>query len=311
MKKDFKILKWILFPALTCGFAAGIYINNLKIFGFWGSITYGVLLLGICAIGLVMVYLTGRDSKKMEEAAEYAEMPQDNGAVQIAAFCFESVMLLALAVTLVCSIYVSRIVSGGKEGAEADLKKIEAISKLKSRTAQQNLSKSVKVDSDIAEVYSTAEYLLFWPLVGEVGVSLLGLMVVYGLTIFKKYPVIRDSQGQSPGASGGWNPGTASVTMGTQNAPFNIGSLPASPPRYAPVTNAAGVSFSFKPSGSGYGLHVRFTGSNSKHVCYLTAVEAESWSRMAFKELGTEAAKRRESRHGKDALVQAIENALV
>lgn len=308
MKKDFSILKWLIFPLLILAFAAGIAYNSTKIFGAEGSVAYYLILLGIFVISLVMILHT---SKHQNESGEKIILPSTK-----AAFGFECGLMLALGVTLVCSIYVARQMAGNKEAAASDVQMVQAVGKLKSAKAQANLSKNIKPTGDIAAAFASAESLMFWPLVAELGLALAGLMTVFGLVLFVNHRSSQASQGdsqesfrESPYSGSLPERQSASLRQSTRAAAFTVGSLPADSRTYPAVSNGQGASFLFKAQGAGYGLHFRERGGNSKHVTYLTAREAPKWAEMSFGELAKDAVKKRESRHGKDALCIAIETA--
>ena len=144
---------------------------------------------------------------------------------------------------------------------------------------------------------------MFWPLVGETLLAVVALMTVFGLTQFA---------GQSPGESPGQSPGdslSGSLVSPAFTAPFSTGSLPAKA-RYAPV--ARGVySYSFKPSHSGYQLHLRKKGDNSKLVSYVSSPETVVLAGMDFQSLAKWALEKRLSNHGEDEVVKMIRESLM
>lgn len=193
MKKNFSIMKWIIFPLLVLAFGSGIIFVSVKIFDVEGSIP-SILLILICfAISLIFVLHTSNHNVK---------------SAMIAAFAFECLGVLALAVTLICSIVVLREFSGATKTIESNTaaklvneqektKQITALGGLKSATAQRTLAKAItkpankkdeptKTEGELTldGVYTKAERFLFWPLVGEAGVYLIGLLVVFGLVQF-------------------------------------------------------------------------------------------------------------------------------
>lgn len=290
-------MKWMIFPALTFILGLGIIYNSVQIFGVKGSVPYIGLILGITIISLIMVIHTGN---------------HNNEAAKKAAFIFEGALLLALIVTCICSIYVARTMSGNQQSAATDRQNLEVVSKM-DKKAQRTFVKAYKPSVNMAEAFNEAEMLMFWPLVFETLVAFLALMTVFGLVIFK---VGERGQGEYQGDSGHSAVSVQPVLSGRMsavpyNAPFSVGSLPGHSAQYAAVTNGAGATFSFKRSGQGYGLHFRERGGNSKHVVYLSASEAPIFAAMDYEALARDAAKKRESRHGQDGVVRAIEQTLI
>lgn len=185
-KKNFSVMKWIIFPLLVLSFGTGIAYVSTKIFGAEGSVpTY--LLLSVClAISLIFIWHTSNHHNK---------------AAKVAAFSFECAGVLALGFTLICSIVILREFSGMSETVAQqnaqDLKKgeqniqlVKEIGKLKSARAQATVTKTVVTTDEaqnritLAEAFSKAERWLLWPLIGEVSVYVIGLMVVFGMVSF-------------------------------------------------------------------------------------------------------------------------------
>lgn len=299
MKKDFSVLKWLIFPLLILGFAIGIAYNSTEIFGVKGSIAYYLILLAIFAISLVMILHT---SKHQTESGVKQILPSTK-----AAFGFECALMLALGVTLVCSIYVAREMAGNKQAAAADVQMIEAVGKLKSSKAQANATKNLKQTGDIAAAFASAESLMFWPLVFELGLALAGLMTVFGIVLFvndryaRQSPV--QSPVQSPGQSAQFAGQSASVRQAVTQGALRVGTSTA----LGTVTNGNGFTFSFSQSGQGQSLRFRERGSNAKHVVYVTSPDAVKLSQLDYEALAAEAIKRRRERHGEDEMVRRMQ----
>lgn len=185
-KKNFSVMKWIIFPLLVLGFGIGIAYVSTKIFGAEGSVPTYLLLLVCLAISLIFIWHTSNHHNK---------------AAKIAAFSFECAGVLALGFTLICSIVILREFSGMSETVAQqnaqDLKKgeqniqlVKEIGKLKSARAQATVTKTVVTQEEnqnkitLADAFSKAERWLLWPLIGEVAVYVIGLMVVFGMVSF-------------------------------------------------------------------------------------------------------------------------------
>lgn len=186
-EKNFKVMKWIIFPLLVLGLGIGICYVSTKIFGVSGSIPYYIFIAICFAISIIYIWHTGNHSNK------YA---------MVAAFCFECVGVLALAITLICGVVVLRKFTGmsetvsqqskqALEQGEQNIRLVQEMQKLKSAKAQTKLATSLPSQTDskedkitLAMAYDEAEYYLFWPLVGETLSYLVGLMTVFGLVLF-------------------------------------------------------------------------------------------------------------------------------
>lgn len=187
-KKSFSILKWIIFPLLVLGFGIGILYVSITVFQWSGSVPSFLLVFACLAISLIFVLHTSNHKNQKAKGA---------------AFIFEAGGVVALGVTMICSIVVLRQYSGSMQTIEKQnatqlekqketTEQIKAASQLKSRTAQATITKSILPQAEeksrdqltIAKVYEKAESYLFWPLVGEVVWYLVGLLVVFGLVIF-------------------------------------------------------------------------------------------------------------------------------
>lgn len=282
-EKDFSTLKWLLFPLIVLALGVGIIINSVQVFDWSGSAAYILLVAVIFVISLVMVLHTGN---------------KNNPKAKKAAFIFECAFMLALAATFICSIYVSRQMSGHRQAAAADVEKIKAIGSLKSAKAQATMAKNIKTESSISEAFAMAENLMFWPLVGETLLSLIGLMTVFGLTQFPS----KSETLAGPDAQGGASflpSGSASLSMSPQVASFT----------------AANVSFQVKNKPQGgdslgirnNAIRWRQNGGNWKHVVYVTNADASVLESLTYNELADEAIARRTANAGRDGLCDLIE----
>lgn len=186
-KKNFSVMKWIIFPLLVLGFGIGIAYVSTKIFGGEGSVPTYLLLLVCLAISLIFIWHTSNHHNK---------------PAKVAAFAFECAGVLALGFTLICSIVILREFTGMSETVtqqnQQELKKgeqnielVKEIGKLKSARAQATVTKTVVTKEDeqkekltLADAFSKAERWLLWPLIGEVAVYVIGLMVVFGMVSF-------------------------------------------------------------------------------------------------------------------------------
>lgn len=276
-EKNFSILKWIIFPLLVAAFGSGIIYVSLTIFGLAGSVP-SILLVCIClAISLIFILHTSNHQVK---------------SAMIAAFTFECLGVVALGITLICSIVVLRQFSGATQTIEAENKlelakgdqkteQIKALSTIKSRSAQSTLAKDLtptptpkpkdgeKTEKlTLASVYELAEKLLLWPLIGEASVYLLGLLVVFGLVQFGNIPPETPLETVQETPINTRN--RVTFLARNQIAPLQI----ANQPRHK-VENGNGFALSLAAQGDGVSIRFQERGSLAKHVIRVTRAVAE------------------------------------
>lgn len=274
MNKNFSILKWIIFPLLVSAFGSGIIYVSICVFGFYGSVP-SILLVVIClAISLIFILHTSNHNVK---------------SAMIAAFTFECLGVGALGITLICSIVVLREFSGATQTIESANKQelakgaqvteqIKALGSLKSKTAQAAIAKQVTatptpnatgqyVEPDkltLASVYHKAEQYLLWPLIGEAGVYLIGLMIVFGLVQFASH------------ASETIPVDTPQPVRQTVRNTFLAANAPLRASTAHTVDNGNGFYLSLSAQGAGVSIRFRERGNTARHVIRVSDVEAEA-----------------------------------
>lgn len=133
--------------------------------------------------------------------------------------------------------------------------------------------------------------------------GILGLCGILAFTLVSKLTTNYESPGESPGES----PRQSPVRLRMQNqAPFRVGNSTA-----YPKVEQGGYVYTFKSSGSGYQLHVRRRGENSKLVSYVSAPETAVLAGMDFESLANWALEKRLTNHGEDSVVGIIRESLV
>lgn len=171
MKKDFSLIKWFIFPLLVLIGAVSLAYCSTEIFGFEGSFPYYLVLGGIFIISFILILHCGND---------------ENRPAQIAAFAFESIGIIVLIVVCGIAIAAMREISSIRKVQGSNNQSIEAISKLKSRSAQATLAKTAVAPVNEAEVIAKIETRLNYGFAFECGVYFIGLFTVYGLVLFWK-----------------------------------------------------------------------------------------------------------------------------
>ena len=275
MKHNFSILKWIIFPLLVAAFGSGIIYVSVQIFQWKGSIPTIGLVLVCFAISLVFVLHTSNHDVK---------------TAMVAAFVFESLGVLALGITLICSIVVLREFSGASQTIESETKsaldkekertaQIKAIGELKSKTAQATIAKGVvttgeqtaKPSITLAEVYTKAETFLLYPLIFEALVYLLGLLAVFGLVQF--FGEHHDNEPEPEPEPEPTPKKQVRTTFLPRNAPLRVYTQTGQTHK---VENGNGFGLSISPAGIGFAIRFHERGMLAKHVLRITSQRKET-----------------------------------
>ena len=177
-RKPFSILKWLVFPSLTLALAATIAWFNLRTFGFEDGAIYVAVIAAITAFSIAI--------------NKYVKLADDddptNDSLALAAFVFEIILTLALAVNAAYSLSVQREMSVARQIETKQGQNLESVSKMKSKAAQREATKMLREqgrDSRNSQViFAQYERPLFWIMIGELlayGVAAFTLLAVASL----------------------------------------------------------------------------------------------------------------------------------
>lgn len=176
-RKDFSILKWIIFPLNSIVLAAIIAWFNLSVFGFEDGLPYTAI---VALIGVFSILIN-----------KYTE--SDNRTLARAAFCFEIALTAALIVNAAYSISVQRKMSVARMGETSQKETITEIGKLRgSRTQRAALEKMEKRES-AQSIFGDVERTLFWIMICE-----LGLYAISAFSLFAVAKLMDDSPKPAP-----------------------------------------------------------------------------------------------------------------
>lgn len=205
-KKDFSVIKWILFPIIGLLPVIGIIFANTEIFGFKGSFPYYLALAVAFICGLVLIHFSDNPRKPVSRAS----------------YIFKALTLAVLGLNCAVSLSAMRKLESGRElvvieqkagdqkiqQSQKQVDALVAIGQLKSpaaqRTAARALENSTKAEATpapsiaptatpqtteapktaaqvLAEKLENLEWWLFWIMCGEYAVSVGGVFTVYGL----------------------------------------------------------------------------------------------------------------------------------
>jgi len=171
-KKEFSILKWIIFPANSVILAAIIAYFNITVFGLRDGLPYSVI---VGMIGLFSIVIV-----------KYAE--SENKSLARAAFVFEIVLTAALIVNACYSVSVQRKMSVAKMGETSQKETIGEISKLKGSRTQREALKKIDKQETARSVFANVEEILFWIMAAE--------LALYGLSAFTLFALAKLIEGE-------------------------------------------------------------------------------------------------------------------
>src|SRR5262245_7474411 len=114
-KKEFSILKWVIFPLNSITLAAIVAFFNLSIFGYRDGLPYSII---VCLIGLFSIVIN-----------RYTE--SSNRTLARAAFIFEITLTVALIINACYSVSVQRRMSVARMAESSQAETIDKISKLR------------------------------------------------------------------------------------------------------------------------------------------------------------------------------------
>jgi len=166
-KKEFSILKWIVFPANSVILAAIIAYFNVTVFGLRDGLPYSII---VGMIGLFSIVIV-----------KYAE--SENKSLARAAFVFEIVLTAALIVNACYSVSVQRRMSVAKMAETSQADTIDKISKLKGSRTQREALKVVDKPQSAQSIFVSVEDILFWIMACE--------LALYGLSAFTLFALAK------------------------------------------------------------------------------------------------------------------------
>lgn len=171
-KKEFSILKWVVFPANSVVLAAIIAYFNITVFGLRDGLPYSII---VGMIGLFSIVIV-----------KYAE--SENRSLARAAFVFEIILTCALVVNACYSVSVQRKMSVAKMGETNQKETIGEISKLKGSRTQREALKKIDKQETAQTVFTGVENILFWIMAAE--------LALYGLSAFTLFALAKLIEGE-------------------------------------------------------------------------------------------------------------------
>lgn len=166
-KKEFSILKWIIFPLNSVLLAGVIAWFNLRVFGWDDGLPYSLI---VALIGIFSIIIN-----------KYTE--SENRTLARATFVFEIILTAALIGNAAWSLSVQREMSVARMGEASQKETITEIGKLRGSRTQREALKKIDKQQSASSVFARYESVLFWIMVGELG--------LYGLSAFTLFALAK------------------------------------------------------------------------------------------------------------------------
>lgn len=166
-KKEFSILKWIIFPLNSILLAGVIAWFNLRVFGFDDGLPYSLI---VALIGVFSIIIN-----------KYTE--SENRTLARATFVFEIILTAALIGNAAWSLSVQREMSVARMSEQSQKETITEIGKLKGGKTQRKALDRIDKQPSAAGVFARYENTLFWIMVAELG--------LYGLAAFTLFALAK------------------------------------------------------------------------------------------------------------------------
>lgn len=166
-KKEFSILKWIIFPLNSVLLAGVIAWFNLRVFGWDDGLPYSLI---VALIGIFSIIIN-----------KYTE--SENRTLARATFVFEIILTAALICNAAWSLSVQREMSVARMGEQSQKETITEIGKLKGGKTQRKALDRIDKQPSAAGVFARYENTLFWIMVCELG--------LYGLSAFTLFALAK------------------------------------------------------------------------------------------------------------------------
>jgi len=174
-KKEFSVMKWVFFPALTLALGLIVAFVNLKVFGWDNGFVYVVLLGVIVCFSIAINRYTGSENKKLA----------------FAAFLCEIFLVCSLIANAGYSLYVMRNMVIADHATEESKATLDTISRLKSRRAQDRAVTKMGEIKSSAQTFKEHEFYLLCLFIAECLIYAISLFVLVGLAQIWPSPVER------------------------------------------------------------------------------------------------------------------------
>jgi len=166
-RKEFSILKWIVFPLNSVTLAAIVAYFNITVFGLRDGLPYSIIVAMIGVFSIVINKYTESDNRNLARAA----------------FVFEICLTVALVINACYSVSVQRKMSVARMAETNQKETITEIGKLRGARTQREALKMVEKSESAQSVFANVEDVLFWIMAAE--------LALYGLSAFTLFALAK------------------------------------------------------------------------------------------------------------------------
>jgi len=166
-RKEFSILKWIVFPLNSVTLAAIVAYFNITVFGLRDGLPYSIIVAMIGVFSIVINKYTESDNRNLARAA----------------FVFEICLTVALVINACYSVSVQRKMSVARMAETNQKETITEIGKLRGSRTQREALKMVEKSESAQSVFANVEDVLFWIMAAE--------LALYGLSAFTLFALAK------------------------------------------------------------------------------------------------------------------------
>src|SRR5262245_39629129 len=180
MSKEFSVIKWIVFPAMSVALAGVVAWFNIDVFGKDGW-PYAVIVLMIAAFSIVIV--------------KYTE--STNRTLVIAAFVCEIVLTITLIANASYSLSVQRKMSVAREKDKSQAENLDKVSKLRGARTQREAIEKLGVSKNAQQTFEDYERVLFWIMISELTLFGICAFTLFGIAKLLNRPAASTQRSRS------------------------------------------------------------------------------------------------------------------
>lgn len=165
--------KWALISVLILGLSSIVVYFNVKVFA-WDGWPY----VAVVSFIVLLSFIVTSHIKRKKVTSNFL----------LAAFIFEILLVAVLGINVAYSLSVMREMSVAGQGEASQRETIKEIGKLKGGKTQRD---ALKIAGTTAiktrqTVFAENEQVLFWIMIAELGVAVLAMFTLLGLSVFDK-----------------------------------------------------------------------------------------------------------------------------
>jgi len=195
-RKEFSILKWLVFPSMSLTLAAIVAWFNIVVFGLRDGAFY------IAAVAIIAAF----------SIAINKYVGAENSRLAVAAFVFEIMLILVLGCNAIYSLSIQREMAVARQAEQSNLEALREIKQLKGSRTQREALKVVDKPQSAQSVFAQNERILLWLMAGELLAYILSAFTLYALShlagekepepVEEEFPRELDTKKQAPARRG-------------------------------------------------------------------------------------------------------------